>query len=105
KAEHGIRDFHVTGVQTCALPIYKFDIEWGTQGFTQGSGTTVTDIQANSYALTTLSGDTQYEFYVRQDCIFNQSNWVGPFSFMTQIGRASCRERASTSLVRVDVEQ
>src|SRR5690606_32675740 len=22
KAEHGIRDFHVTGVQTCALPIY-----------------------------------------------------------------------------------
>src|SRR5690606_721740 len=23
KAEDGIRDFHVTGVQTCALPIYR----------------------------------------------------------------------------------
>src|SRR5690606_39861315 len=25
KAEDGIRDFHVTGVQTCALPIYRRD--------------------------------------------------------------------------------
>src|SRR5690606_39477618 len=25
QAEDGIRDFHVTGVQTCALPIYAFD--------------------------------------------------------------------------------
>src|SRR5690606_1987434 len=24
QAEDGIRDFHVTGVQTCALPIYEF---------------------------------------------------------------------------------
>src|SRR5690606_40016989 len=24
QAEDGIRDFHVTGVQTCALPIYRF---------------------------------------------------------------------------------
>src|SRR5690606_39918730 len=26
QAEDGIRDFHVTGVQTCALPIYSFSI-------------------------------------------------------------------------------
>src|SRR5690606_40682515 len=26
QAEDGIRDFHVTGVQTCALPIYGRDI-------------------------------------------------------------------------------
>src|SRR5690606_40399430 len=25
QAEDGIRDFHVTGVQTCALPIYAID--------------------------------------------------------------------------------
>src|SRR5690606_39758015 len=25
QAEDGIRDFHVTGVQTCALPIFKLD--------------------------------------------------------------------------------
>src|SRR5690606_41044516 len=28
QAEDGIRDFHVTGVQTCALPIYLFHPEW-----------------------------------------------------------------------------
>src|SRR5690606_40655555 len=28
QAEDGIRDFHVTGVQTCALPIYD---EWQTE--------------------------------------------------------------------------
>src|SRR5690606_40868519 len=26
QAEDGIRDFHVTGVQTCALPIYLFSL-------------------------------------------------------------------------------
>src|SRR5690606_40385184 len=26
QAEDGIRDFHVTGVQTCALPIYPLEI-------------------------------------------------------------------------------
>src|SRR5690606_3822067 len=39
QAEDGIRDFHVTGVQTCALPIYKEDailLNYGYQGM--GSG-------------------------------------------------------------------
>src|SRR5690606_39933820 len=26
RAEDGIRDFHVTGVQTCALPIFKLPV-------------------------------------------------------------------------------
>src|SRR5690606_40468521 len=26
QAEDGIRDFHVTGVQTCALPIYSVEV-------------------------------------------------------------------------------
>src|SRR5690606_41058066 len=26
QAEDGIRDFHVTGVQTCALPIYRHEV-------------------------------------------------------------------------------
>src|SRR5690606_40865488 len=28
QAEDGIRDFHVTGVQTCALPIWAVDAYW-----------------------------------------------------------------------------
>src|SRR5690606_39602500 len=27
QAEDGIRDFHVTGVQTCALPIFEAEVE------------------------------------------------------------------------------
>src|SRR5690606_12196009 len=62
----------------------NFDIEWGTQGFTQGSGTTVTGITANSYNLTNLDYNTQYQFYIRQDCTVNESDWAGPFSFTTR---------------------
>src|SRR5690606_40939220 len=29
QAEDGIRDFHVTGVQTCALPIFVTFVNWG----------------------------------------------------------------------------
>src|SRR5690606_39636437 len=34
QAEDGIRDFHVTGVQTCALPISVLDRYVGTGGHT-----------------------------------------------------------------------
>src|SRR5690606_40583614 len=30
--EDGIRDFHVTGVQTCALPIYRVDVRLDLAG-------------------------------------------------------------------------
>src|SRR5690606_7601598 len=61
----------------------NFDIEWGTQGFTQGSGTLVTDIATNSYNHTNLDYNTQYKFYIRQDCTVKESEWAGPFSFTT----------------------
>src|SRR5256885_16589623 len=32
QAEDGIRDYKVTGVQTCALPIYKVSIEYAGRG-------------------------------------------------------------------------
>src|SRR5690625_6536649 len=32
QAEDGIRDGHVTGVQTCALPIYGFESDFIAQG-------------------------------------------------------------------------
>src|SRR5256885_5512996 len=31
QAEDGIRDYKVTGVQTCALPIYSTDMRWGAR--------------------------------------------------------------------------
>lgn len=61
-----------------------FNLEWGTQGFVQGTGTTVTGI-SGSYNLTGLLPSTAYSFFVRQDCGSTDglSNWAGPFTFVT----------------------
>src|SRR5256885_2220502 len=37
QAEDGIRDYKVTGVQTCALPIWKNDVQFGG-GYSEGTG-------------------------------------------------------------------
>src|SRR5690606_29111220 len=61
-----------------------FDIEWGEAGFDQGDGTTVTDIDETTYILDNLTPDTEYEFYVRQDCgADGESLWAGPYLFFT----------------------
>src|SRR5690606_16521293 len=79
----------------------NFDIEWGTQGFTQGSGTTVTGITANSYNLTNLDYNTQYQFYIRQDCTVNESDWAGPFSFTT-LSQCPAGNVSLTSQAQID---
>src|SRR5690606_26257843 len=53
QAEDGIRDFHVTGVQTCALPI--FPAEYDGLGLTTTSSTLITEMlgrYAGSFSLT-----------------------------------------------------
>ncbi len=64
-------------------PGSSFDIEYGTAGFTQGTGTQISDITSNSRTVASLSSNTQYQFYVRRDCGINESVWAGPFSFTT----------------------
>ena len=44
QAEDGIRDSPVTGVQTCALPIFEFGIIWEPIGVEDDLGPTVTPI-------------------------------------------------------------
>lgn len=61
-----------------------YEIEWGVQGFTQGSGTTVDNLTTSSYSLSGLTADTYYSFYVLQDCDTDGvSNWTGPYTFFT----------------------
>src|SRR5690606_40280765 len=86
QAEDGIRDFHVTGVQTCALPIYPwYDnliysgltsmvIVWSYQGCFPGNGTMI-------IASTVVRRNTRTTL------------------FSIKIGRASCRERMDVLLV------
>ena len=59
-----------------------YDVEYGTSGFTQGTGTTVNGVAENGYIIEGLSIGA-YDFYVRQDCGAGEaSNWTGPYSFV-----------------------
>ena len=61
-----------------------WNIEWGTTGFTPGSGTLIAGTTTNPHTLSGLSPNTSYEFYVQADCGGNgNSVWIGPFSFFT----------------------
>jgi len=62
----------------------NFDIEWGINGFVQGSGTLVPNV-TNNYVLNGLTQSTDYSFYVRSSCGEDGvSVWRGPYNFTTQ---------------------
>lgn len=61
----------------------SYVVEYGTNGFSLGSGTTVTTTES-SYQLTGLSQNTQYQYYVKSICTMgDESVFAGPFSFTT----------------------
>src|SRR5690606_39279006 len=96
QAEDGIRDFHVTGVQTCALPISgatgsgrlpwagTIPVPW-TPPAGHGAG-----------GVTRMAG-----WATGPPAITRPRFWYPPRSgsrrFQLEIGRASCRERVETS--------
>ncbi len=61
-----------------------WNIEWGTEGFTQGMGTVISGTTTNPYNLSSgLTANMSYDFYVQSACGGSTSNWVGPFNFFT----------------------
>lgn len=61
-----------------------WDLEYGLNGFTQGEGTVVTNLNAPNYLFTSLLPGTTYQFYVKANCsISDQSFWSGPYTFTT----------------------
>lgn len=55
-----------------------WDIEYGAQGFTPGTGTTI-PVTTNPFTVTGLTSGTVYDFYVRANCGGgDESTWLGP---------------------------
>src|SRR5256885_4798000 len=80
QAEDGIRDYKVTGVQTCALPIYGKRVDV----------VAVTTKNADTLLLDRVTGKPIFPFRMRRA---PTSDLPGEVTAPYQIGRASCRER------------
>src|SRR5256885_2612629 len=84
QAEDGIRDYKVTGVQTCALPIWRS----ASEGLLCASTGTLTNVRRKI-------ANTPIRFIVewprKQVSRRQRSSEYGWIKY--QIGRASCRER------------
>src|SRR5207253_5762125 len=81
QAEDGIRDGHVTGVQTCALPILSRDPETGRYQLRKG--------------VDRGKDQTYFLFGLTQPQLARTLFPIGEMnkSEVREIGRASCRER------------
>src|SRR5207302_4240029 len=94
QAEDGIRDFHVTGVQTCALPISYIPPNSTTpveKTFTLN--TTVTVMFSPAVTIGKEPSVLSFDFNAAQSLTFDSA---GNVTGINQIGRASCRERVET---------
>ncbi|MBI1315679.1 PKD domain-containing protein [bacterium] len=62
----------------------NYNVEWGPQGFGQGSGTVIPTTN-DTVTITGLTPVTCYDFYVQNNCGGTQSAWAGPFTFCTTV--------------------
>jgi hypothetical protein len=62
-----------------------WNVEYGTVGFTEGTGT-IAAVTDTNYSVTGLSAGTTYDFYVQAACGSGDVGvWVGPFSATTSV--------------------
>ena len=66
--------------------IDDYTIEYGLKGFTQGTGN-VFQTNYDSIFLQGLTHNTEYEFYIKGNCPFPDSNitWIGPILLKTAL--------------------
>ena len=63
----------------------SWDVQYGLNGFTLGTGTIVTPA-TNPQHVASLAGGTTYQYYVRATCgVGLSSPWAGPYNFTTAI--------------------
>ena len=67
----------------------NWNIEYGEENFSIGSGTSVSASGSSNKTITGLSSATVYDFYVQANCGSETSPWVGPYSFVTDCSSSS----------------
>ena len=71
---------------TAGATASSFNLEYGSTGFTMGSGTYMSGV-SNPYAISGLTQGTTYDVYVQSVCSTGDSStWAGPFTFSTSCG-------------------
>src|SRR5699024_11550263 len=87
QAEDGIRDRNVTGVQTCALPIYPSltggQLYYSFTSPTKYRGEVISSVTYDVNGIYRLDGIT----------FLPKAEYTGSVVIPYEIGRASCRER------------
>src|SRR5690606_39647370 len=100
QAEDGIRDFHVTGVQTCALPIL-YQLIWERTISSQ-----LAKAEYKAVTLELLSEDGKYKFHAKSRELIKKGWMVfGKDCLNEEIGRASCRERVEVAVLAASFYQ
>src|SRR5690606_40018102 len=96
--EDGIRDFHVTGVQTCALPIFTSCTNTSNPTLLLGAGLVAKKavekgLKVPAYVKTSLApGSRVVTEYLKNAGLLPSLEALG----FQEIGRASCRDRGTT---------
>jgi trimeric autotransporter adhesin len=82
-----------------------YNVEYGANGFTQGTGTLLTGI-SNSYNLSPLTANTAYSYYVQAACggSAGTSAWVGPYNFTTLFAPPANDECAGSVALTVNAD-
>ncbi len=76
-----------------------WDVEYGPSGFTNGTGTLISNVTSDSLVLTGLASSTDYDFYVRSACYTATfSGWAGPGTFTTLDG-APCSDPTDGGII------
>src|SRR5690606_40310538 len=96
QAEDGIRDFHVTGVQTCALPI--------SEAFAAAAATADwTSVQDFNLVITNAPGEQAWPITATNFILMYEQPADAQRS--AEIGRASCRGRVVGWVVAMALEK
>src|SRR5690606_39625498 len=94
QAEDGIRDFHVTGVQTCALPIFQAE----RRGEISPGDTLIEATSGNTgIALAMVAAMRGYRMRLIMPDNMSLERRATMSVYGAEIGRAACRERVSLS--------